>query len=193
MDDIIIYGASQEEHDARLEAILQQLQAAGATLNAKKCEFRKTEMQFLGHVAGRDGIRADPDKTVALVNTEASNNISELRRFMGMANQMGKFSPRLAELSQPLRELLSTKRQWAWDQSQERAFVQMKELSKPTVLALYNSKAEAKVSADASSYGLGAVLRSCLETSCLCIKGTLRHRRQIRPDREGSPRGDMGL
>ena len=112
MDDIIIYGASQEEHDARLEATLRQLQAAGATLNEKKCEFRKTEMKFLGHVVGRDGIRADPDKTVALVNMEAPNNISELRRFMGMANQMGKFSPRLAELSQPLRELLSTKRQW---------------------------------------------------------------------------------
>ena len=76
-----------------------------------------------------------------------------------MANQLGKFSQRLAEISQPLQELLSTRCQWTWEQSQERAFAQIKaELSKPTVLALYNSQAETKVSADASSYGLGAVL-----------------------------------
>ena len=86
-------------------------------------------------------------------------NITELRRFLDMANQLGKFSPRLAELSQPLRELLNSGRQWVWDQSQDRAFTQIKEeLSKPTILALYDSTAETKVSADASSYGLGGVL-----------------------------------
>lgn len=36
-------------------------------------------------------------------------NIPELRRFMGMINQFGKFSPNLAELTQPLQELLSKK------------------------------------------------------------------------------------
>ena len=44
-------------------------------------------------------------------------------------------------------------------QSQDRAFIQIKEeLSKPTVLALYDSTADTKLSADASSYGLGGVL-----------------------------------
>ena len=45
---------------------------------------------------------------------------------MGMANQLGKFSPQLAELSQPLRELLSTKRTWVWDCDQDRAFADVK-------------------------------------------------------------------
>ena len=86
-------------------------------------------------------------------------NVPELRRFLGMVNQLGKFSRNLAELTQPLRELLSKKQAWLWGPNQEQAFSSIKdELSKPTILTLYNPEAQTKVSADASSYGLGAVL-----------------------------------
>ena len=76
----------------------------------------------------------------------------------GMANQLGKFSPRLAELSQPLQELLSPRQTWRWGPTQEQAFASVKaELAHPTVLTLYNPNASTKISADASSFGLGAV------------------------------------
>ncbi len=46
-----------------------------------------------------------------------------------------------------------------WGSDQEKAFKQLKdELSKPMVLTLYNCLADVKVSADASFFGLGAVL-----------------------------------
>ena len=74
-------------------------------------------------------------------------------------NQLGKFSPNVAQISQPLRELLSTKSAWVWGTSQDHAFLSVKtELTRPTVLALYNPMAETLVSADASSNGLEAVL-----------------------------------
>ena len=48
---------------------------------------------------------------------------------------------------------------WIWGPSQEEAIVKVKqELSKPTVLAMYDPQADIKVSADSSSFGLGAVL-----------------------------------
>ena len=67
IDDIIIYGTNREEHDSQLMATLSKLQAAGVTLNIKKCEFRKTEMKFLGHIVSKEGIRPDPEKTIVLV------------------------------------------------------------------------------------------------------------------------------
>ena len=159
MDDVLVFGRDKEEHRRRLMAVLKKIEAAGVTLNPNKCEFGKTQLKFLGHLIDENGIRADPDKTSAIVKMEPPTNISELRRFMGMVNQHGKFSQNLADLTQPLRQLLSKKSTWLWGPDQDQAFANVKaELSKPTVLALYNPLAPTKVCADASSYGLGAVL-----------------------------------
>ena len=49
MDDILIFGKDQKEHDTRLTAALERIQAAGVTLNKDKCEFNKTSLTFLGH------------------------------------------------------------------------------------------------------------------------------------------------
>ncbi len=159
MDDILIFGRTKEEHDVRLHRVMKKVLAAGITLNKDKCEFNRETLHFLGHKIDQAGISADPNKTEAIVRMEKPKTRTELRRFLGMANQLGKFSPHLADLSKPLRELLSTRAAWVWDQSQDIAFQQVKEeLTKPVVLALYDPSAEMKVCTDASAYGLGAVL-----------------------------------
>ena len=134
------------------------IESAEPTLNAAKCELSKTSVKFLGHCIDKDGVRVDPSKTAAICRMEPPCSLADLRRFMGMVNQMGKFSPNIAEIGKPLRELLSSKRAWLWGPEQERAFKELKqELTRPTVLALYDPTAMSKVSADASSFGLGAV------------------------------------
>ena len=63
-----------------------------------------------------------------------------------MVNQLGKFSPRVAEITQPMRELLSKNSHWHWGQPQEAAFACLKsEITNPRVLAHYDPKADTKM------------------------------------------------
>ena len=107
MDDILVFGKDKEEHDRRLVQVLKRLESANVTLNPRKCEFSKTAVKFLGYIIDRTGVKADPDKTDAICKMESPKSVSDLRQFLGMVNQMGKFSPNIAELTQPMRELLT--------------------------------------------------------------------------------------
>ena len=159
VDDVLVFGSNKRELDSRLMRSLERIRTAGVTLNKDKCEFGKDKISFLGHTIDGEGIHADPEKTDAIKRMEPPTSITELRRFMGMVNQLGKFSAKLSGLTHPLRMLLGTKNSWSWGEAQEQAFVAVKEeLLKPTTLAHYNPKGETKISADASMLGLGAVL-----------------------------------
>ena len=59
----------------------------------------------------------DPEKVSAVLQMEKPRTFSDLRHFMGIAKI---FSKNLAELSQPLLELLSTKQVWSWGPPQEK-------------------------------------------------------------------------
>ena len=85
--------------------------------------------------------------------------MSEIRRVLGMVNQLGRFIPDLATVTDPLRALLKDKAAWLWGSAQDVAFSKLKTLlTSNKTLKLYDPSLCAKVTADSSSYGLGAVL-----------------------------------
>ena len=115
MDD----GKDKQEHDRWLEAVLERIKAAGVMLNLSKCEFARSSLKFLGHIIDATGICADPDKNSAIVEMLAPTGIPELRRFLGMANQLAKFTWNLAELTQLLRDRLRKNNAWSWGSAQQ--------------------------------------------------------------------------
>ena len=139
MDNILIFGTTRQEHNSQLQAVLKCLSSAGITLNSRKCEFCKTGLMFLGHVIDQRGITADPNKPAAIQQMETLKSVSELHRFLGMVNQLGKFSPNVAELSKPLQELLSAKKAWLWTPTQDKDFTNLKrDLTTPNILTMYD-------------------------------------------------------
>ncbi|GBM85510.1 Transposon Ty3-G Gag-Pol polyprotein [Araneus ventricosus] len=66
MDEFVVCGETEKEHDEGLYQVLQILQDSGWTLNEEKCQFRKKSIKFLGRIISADGICPDLTKTEAI-------------------------------------------------------------------------------------------------------------------------------
>ena len=83
---MLIHGKTQEEHNCRLKAVLKRLDGRGATLNAERCEFFQERGKFAGYILNKEGIKSDPEKTESIQDMDAPQNVSDIRRFLGMVN-----------------------------------------------------------------------------------------------------------
>ena len=160
MDDILVHGETLEEHDQRLEKLLSVLDENGITLNLKKCIFRKSELEFLGHVVSAEVISPIHQRMEAVNAFPTPRNVKELKSFLGMAQYLSRFSPDLAKVSEPLRDLLSKKNVWNWEDSHTKAFNEVKSLlSDPICLATYDVHRETMVRTDGSKLnGIGVAV-----------------------------------
>ena len=91
IDDVLVHGKDQTEHDQRLEAVLMCLVEAGVTLKLDKCQFSTDRVKFLVHVISASGIEADPEKLQTIADLPPPQNVQEVRTFLGMVHQLSNF------------------------------------------------------------------------------------------------------
>lgn len=159
LDDILITGASQEEHMANLKLVLTRLQEAGLRLRKDKCEFMVPTVKYLGHIIDATGLHPAVDKVKAIQNAPAPQNTSELKAYLGLLTYYSKFLPNMATTLAPLYQLLRNNVKWQWASAQVKAFQDSKELlTSDSLLVHYDPTKELTLMCDASPYGVGAVL-----------------------------------
>ena len=156
-DDIMV-GGTTVEHDAALAKVLERLRENGITVNLKKCVFDVPEIEFVGLVFNKDGIKPNPRHVQNLHEASPPENKSEMRSFLGMVGFLERFIADYATLVAPLRELIKASR-WKWGEEQQKAFEKVKaSIDEYSQLHHYVVGRETELVVDASETGLGCVL-----------------------------------
>lgn len=164
IDDILVTGTTQTEHLKNLEEVFRRLQSHGIRMKRNKCLFMQESVEYLGHRLDADGIRATPEKVAAIMRAPMPKNVQQLRSFLGLLNYYRKFLPNLATIVQPLNDLLQKNRKWLWTTKCTQAVKTAKELlTTSNLLMHYDPSLPLKLAADASQYGLGAVISHVLQ------------------------------
>ena len=140
-------------------ALFERIAEYGFRVNLAKCSFGKTEVRYLGNIIDKAGRRPDPAKVKAIVDMPAPKDIKELRAFLGMLNYYGVFIPQMRVVRAPLDALLKKDTQFRWSASVQKAFQEAKQvLLSNLALTHYDPELPIIVAADASNYGIGAVI-----------------------------------
>ena len=157
-DDMVIYGRSDLEHDKHLINFLEVCRKNTLTLNPDNMQFRLPQVSFFGHQWSAKGLSPDP-KIAAVKRMNLPQDVEMMRSFLGLVNYLNRFSPCLAELSEPLREILRQDAEFELTESVHVAFSRTKEeISKNMTLPYFNPKSATTLQTDASKKGLGAVI-----------------------------------
>lgn len=159
IDDIIVFGRDEKEHDISLKNVLQILKDNNVVLNDSKCLYKVQQLKFLGHNLSQNGIDPDADKVNTIKNFRTPSTKEETRSFLGLVTYVGKFIPDLANTTEPLRQLTKNDEEFVWTSKRQAAFEKLKsDLSTLPTLAYFDPKNRTRLIADASPVALGAVL-----------------------------------
>ncbi|KAA3677466.1 uncharacterized protein DEA37_0014526 [Paragonimus westermani] len=159
MDDIIIVSPSPDEHKTHLEQVFNRIHEYGFTLRKQKCEFFLPQIKYLGFIVDCNGRRPDPAKISAIKDLPSPTNRVQLQSFLGLVNYYNSFVPNMHQLRAPLNNLLRKDTKWVWSHECQSAFDSLKRiLSSDLLLTHYDPNLPIIVAADASDYGIGAVI-----------------------------------
>ena len=107
LDDVIISSKTFKEHIQDIAKVLKRFQTARLKLRSSKCHFCCSEVQYLGHLITRDGVRPNPDKIALIAKWEVPKSAANLLSIIGLAGYYRKFIPNFARYEAQLRKAVA--------------------------------------------------------------------------------------
>jgi hypothetical protein len=141
IDDLLfISRGSLEDYLEKLEEVLKRLYEVGLKVNAEKLTFCAFEIEYLGYILTRDGIKPQKSKVQAILAIEPSNGVKQLRHFLGMVKYYCDLWARWSNMLAPLTSLVgecgqtkvskakgTKKVPWHWDKVHQKAFYHVRQ------------------------------------------------------------------
>ncbi|KDN34722.1 hypothetical protein RSAG8_12196, partial [Rhizoctonia solani AG-8 WAC10335] len=159
LDDILIFSKDENEHEQHVREVLSRIRKASCLLNLEKCEFKVSEVHYLGVIANGEGVHVDPDKVTKAVDWATPKSVKGVQEFLGFINFYRRFMDNFNNVALPLYKLLKKDVQWVWGDNEEKSFNALKKaLVESPILIQPNVSKEFLLECDASDYATGAIL-----------------------------------
>ncbi|CAF1426814.1 unnamed protein product [Rotaria sp. Silwood1] len=164
LDDILIYSDSFIQHIDHLNQVLAVLNKHKFQLNPQKCEFVKTNIDYLGHTISIQGIKPLQERIEKILAIPQPTTLHQANAFIGAIGWYRKFIKDYAKLAAPILAVTNLTKQnkykFKWDIPQKKAFTQLKTAitSEPLFLTYPDPNTPLMLATDVSDYCIGGVL-----------------------------------
>ena len=160
LDDILIYSRTLEEHIQHIRAVLGRLRSEKMYGRLFKCDFFRTEVEYLGFDVGATGIKPSLSKVQAILEWPVPTSVTDVRSFLGLCSFYRKFIRWFSEIAAPLTDLTKKDQKFVWNDDADKAFNRLKTaMVTAPVLQLPDFDREFTVTTDASEVSVGAILQ----------------------------------
>ena len=122
--DIMVVGKQQNhrDHDIVLATLLETARKCNVRVNFDKLQYKKIEVDFFGETYTTSACKPAQSKISAITEMPAPACMKQVQSFIGMVSYLSKFSVRLSELANPIRELSKDKVPFNWGLEHQEAF-----------------------------------------------------------------------
>lgn len=159
LDDLLIYSANVSEHEHHVKTVLERLRTNSLYAKLEKCEFDKSEVEFLGYVISGNGISMAADKVQTILSWTTPTSVRDVQSFLGFCNFYRKFIKDYSFKARPLTELTKKNITFNWTNASQKSFEDLKTtVTSAPVLRHVNPSLPFVLETDASNFALGAVL-----------------------------------
>ena len=162
LDDVIVYGRTEEEHLEHLHIVLERFREFNLKLKPSKCSFFQSEIVYLMHHITKEGIRPSDENIRAILEFPMPETYTEVRAFCGLSGHYRRFIRNFTHLARVLYDLLGDEIKMGpvtlTPEAEEAVRVLKEKIMTAPVLVFPDFNKPFLLETDASKQGLGAVL-----------------------------------
>lgn len=160
MDDILIFSKDYQQHLGHIEKVFKTISAENIKLKRSKCNFAKSQVNYLGHTISLNQVKPLKSNIDVIMAIQPPKNIQEVQSFVGHVQYYREFIPNCSALLSPITNLLRKNSEFQWGAEQQNVFDTIKQmLVKEPILAIFDKEKQIHLFTDASTKGIGAVLK----------------------------------